>query len=281
VHPQAINALLAAMLYFPPGTMRIPEARNRLPHWLIGDYEQVFEPKTAVNSESSSELLAQYIQSPQFANQLLGCVNLYRIDSSDASVVLELRQLRRQLADFWLTIPPEKLATFYQGEVRKGYQAILGCGLQAEAMTEAEQQFLQQLTDISKGLVHPQAINALLGAMLYFVPGTMRVPDANTRLPQWLFDDYEKVFESVFAQTEETIVQQNYLPQFLNQLTAGINLYEIDATAELVIADLRQIRQQISDLWLSVSEEQLEVLYRSDFGKGYKAILASRFIKSR
>jgi FkbM family methyltransferase len=278
VHPQAINALLAAMLYFPPGTMRIPEARNRLPHWLIGDYEQVFEPKTAVNSESSSELLAQYIQSPQFANQLLGCVNLYRIDSSDASVVLELRQLRRQLADFWLTIPPEKLATFYQGEVRKGYQAILGCGLQAEAMTEAEQQFLQQLTDISKGLVHPQAINALLGAMLYFVPGTMRVPDANTRLPQWLFDDYEKVFESVFAQTEETIVQQNYLPQFLNQLTAGINLYEIDATAELVIADLRQIRQQISDLWLSVSEEQLEVLYRSDFGKGYKAILASRFI---
>ncbi len=278
VHPQAINALLAAMLYFPPGTMRIPEARNRLPHWLISDYEQVFEPENAVNSESSSDLLVQYIQSPQFANQLLGCVNLYRIDSSDESVVLELRQLRRQLADFWLTIPPEKLATFYQGEVRKGYQAILGCGLQAEAMTEAEQQFLQQLTGISKGLVHPQAINALLGAMLYFVPGTMRVPDANTRLPQWLFDDYEKVFESVFAQTEKTIVKQDYLPQFLNQLTGSINLYEIDTTAELVIADLRQIRKQIADLWLSVSEEQLEVLYRSDFGKGYKAILASRFI---
>ncbi len=278
VHPQAINALLAAMLYFPPGTMRIPEARNRLPHWLISDYEQVFEPENAVNSESSSDLLVQYIQSPQFANQLLGCVNLYRIDSSDESVVLELRQLRRQLADFWLTIPPEKLATFYQGEVRKGYQAILGCGLQAEAMTEAEQQILQQLTDISKGLVHPQAINALLGAMLYFVPGTMRVPDANTRLPQWLFDDYEKVFESVFAQTEKTIVKQDYLPQFLNQLTGSINLYEIDTTAELVIADLRQIRRQIADLWLSVSEEQLEVLYRSDFGKGYKAMLASPFI---
>ncbi len=278
VHPQAINALLAAMLYFPPGTMRIPEARNRLPQWLIRDYEQVFEPENAVNSVSSSELLAQYIQSPQFVNQLLGCVNLYRIDSSDESVVLELRQLRRQLADFWLTIPPEKLTTFYQGEVRKGYQAILGCGLQAESMTEAEQQFLQQLTDISKGLVHPQAINALLGAMLYFVPGTMRVPDANTRLPQWLFDDYEKVFESAFAQTEETIVKQNYLPQFLNQLTAGVNLYKIDPTAELVIADLRQIRRQIADLWLSISEEQLEVLYRSDFGKGYKAMLGSGFI---
>ncbi len=89
-------------------------------------------------------------------------------------------------------------------------------------MTDAEQKFLEQLTEISKGLVHPQAINALLGAMLYFVPGKMRVTDANTRLPKWLIDDYEKVFESALAQTEQTLVKQDYLPQFLNQLTAGI-----------------------------------------------------------
>ena len=278
VHPKAVNALLAAMLYFPPGTMRIPDARNRLPHWLIGDYEQVFETEAAVKSDSSSDLLAQYIQSPQFANQLLGCVNLYRIDSSDESVVLELRQIRKQMADFWLTVPSEKLENFYLGEVRKGYQAILGCGLQAEAMTEAEQKFLQQLTDISKGLVQPQAINALLGAMLYFVPGKMRVPDARTRLPQWLLEDYENVFESAFATTEQTLVTQDYLPQVLNQLTAAVNLYEIDPTAELVRADLRHIRKQIADFWLSVSGEQVEALYRSDFGKGYKAILGSGFI---
>ncbi|WP_333428936.1 O-linked N-acetylglucosamine transferase family protein [Microcoleus sp. F4-D5] len=278
VHPKAVNALLAAMLYFPPGTMRIPDARNRLPHWLIGDYEQFFETDATVKSESSSDLLAQYIQSPQFANQLLGCVNLYRIDPSDESVVLELRQIRKQLADFWLTVPSEQLKTVYKGEVRKGYQALLSCGLQAEAMTEAEQNFLQQLTEISKGLVHPQAINGLLGAMLYFVPGKMRVPDARTRLPQWLLEDYEKVFENALESTEPTLIKQDYLPQFLNQLTAAVNLYEIDPTAELVIADLRQIRKQIADLWLSVSGEQVEVLYRSDFGKGYKAMLGSGFI---
>lgn len=279
VHPKAVNALLAAMLYFPPATMRIPNARNRLPHWLIKDYEQVFEPEAAVKSESSSDLLAQYIQSPQFANQLLGCVNLYRIDPSDESVVLEMRQIRKQLADFWLSVPSEKLETFYQGEVRKGYQAILSCGLQAESMTEAEQNFLQQLTEISKGLVHPQAINALLGAMLYFVPGKMRVPDARTRLPQWLLEDYEKVFEIIaFVATQQTIVRQDYMPQFLNQLTAAVNLYEIDPTAELVIADLRQIRKQIADLWLSVSGEQLELLYRSDFSRAYKAMLGCGFI---
>jgi hypothetical protein len=278
VHPKAVNALLAAMLYFPPETMRIPDARNRLPHWLIGDYEQVFETEAAVKSESSSDLLAKYIQSPDFLNQLLGCVNLYRIDPSDESVVLEVRQIRKQLADFWLIVPSEKLNNVYRGEVRKGYQAILSCGLQAESMTEAEQKFLQQLTETSKGLVHPQAINALLGAMLYFVPGKMRVPDARTRLPKWLIEDYEKVFESAFPATEQTIVNQDYLPQFLNQLTAAVNLYEIDPTAEMVIADLRQIRKQIADLWLSLSAEQVELLYRSDFGKGYKAMLGSGLI---
>ncbi|MBE9095287.1 hypothetical protein IQ252_15590 [Tychonema sp. LEGE 07203] len=278
VHPKAVNALLAGMLYFPPETMRIPDARNRLPHWLIGDYEQVFETEAAVKSESSSDLLAKYIQSPQFTNQLLGCVNLYRIDPSDESVVLELRQIRKQLADFWLNVPSEQLPNVYRGEVGKGYQAILNCGLQAESMTEAEQKFLQQLTEISKGLVNPQAINALLGAMLYFVPGKMRVPDARTRLPQWLIDDYEKVFESGFAATEQTLVKQDYLPQFLNQLTAAVNFYEIDPTDELVIADLQSIRKQIADLCLSVSAEQLEILYRSDFGKGYKALWGCGFV---
>jgi predicted O-linked N-acetylglucosamine transferase (SPINDLY family)/GT2 family glycosyltransferase len=278
VHPKAVNALLAAMLYFPPKTMRIPDARNRLPHWLIDDYEQVFETEATVKYESSSDLLAKYIQSPQFANLLLGCVNLYRIDPSDESVVLELRQIRKQLADFWLIVPSEQLQNVYRGEIRKGYQAILSCGLQAESMTEAEQKFLQQLTETSKGLAHPQAINALLGGMLYFFPGKMRVADARTRLPQWLIDDYEKVFESAFGESQQTIVNQDYLPQFLNQLTAAVNLYEIDPTAELVIADLRSIRKQIADLCLSVSDEQLELFYRSDFGRGYKAILGSGFI---
>jgi hypothetical protein len=126
--------------------------------------------------------------------------------------------------------------------------------------------------------VNPQAINALLGAMLYFVPGKMRVPDARTRLPKWLIEDYENVFESAFLASEQTIVKQDYLPKLLNELTAAVNLYEIDPTAELVIADLRSIRKQITDLWLRVSGEQLELLYRSNFGKGYKAMLGCGFV---
>lgn len=287
VHPKAINSLLAAMLYFIPGTMRIPNAQARLPRWLIEDYEQVFESEVALNFDSlnqppSSQLLAHYISSPQFLNQLLGCVNLYRIDPTDESVVMEIRQLRKQIADFWLSVPTEQLETIYVSDVGKGYQAILYSGFQNESMLETEQVFLQELTEIGKGLVHPQAINSLLGAMLYLPPGKMRVPDAQTRLPKWLINDYAKVFESVFAAAEiddtvsEPVAQpQNLLPQFLSQLFSSVQLYEIDSTSESVIADLREVRKQLADLWLKVPVDKLQTVYESDLGKGYIALLGS------
>ncbi|MDF0553486.1 glycosyltransferase [Kamptonema sp. UHCC 0994] len=290
VHPKAINSLLAGMLYFTPGTMRIPDAKTRLPRWLIEDYEQVFESEVAlnfdsINQPSASQLLAQYISSPQFLNQLLGCVNLYRIDPTDESVVMELRQIRKQIADFWLSVSTEELETIYMADVGKGYQAILYSGFQNEPMLETEQVFLQELTEIGKGLVHPKAINSMLGAMLYLPPGKMRVPDAKNRLPKWLISDYDKVFESVFAAAEiddtlsEPITQaQNLLPQFLSQLFSSVHLYEIDSTSELLIADLRRVRKQLADLWLKVPAEQLQTVYQGDLGKGYKALLGCGII---
>ncbi|HLO47165.1 MAG TPA: glycosyltransferase [Kamptonema sp.] len=297
VHPKAINSLLAGMLYFAPGTMRIPDARTRLPHWLIGDYEQVFENEVVINSNSlgqptSSQLLAQYISSPQFINQLIGCVNLYRIDPSDESVVMELRQMRKQIADFWLNVPTEQLETVYQSNVQRGYQAILASGFQNEPMLETEQVFLQDLIKLTTGLVHPQAINSMLGAMLYLPPGKMRVPDAQTRLPKWLISDYEKVFESVFvaADTGDTLSQTMTYPQnshrqsqpktsqFINQLFDCVNRYEIDPTAESVVAELRQFRKQMADSLLNIPVEQLQIIYQSDVGEGYKALLGSGIV---
>lgn len=220
-----------------------------------------------------------------FLNQLAGCVNLYQIDPSAQSVVTDLRQIRKRLSEFWLTVPPEQLESLYQSQVGKGYQTLLTSGIQNEPMTESEQVFLQQLTLISKGLVHPKAINSLLAAMLYFPPGTMRVPDARSRLPQWLIGDYEKVFESgaIPVNSDSTIqtptlqLQAQYIssPPFLNQLLGCTNLYHIDPSDQSVVMELRQMRKQIADFWVSVPPEQLENIYQSDVGKGYKFMLVN------
>ncbi|MCH2048239.1 MAG: methyltransferase domain-containing protein [Trichodesmium sp. ALOHA_ZT_67] len=229
-NPKSINALLGGMLYFLPGKMLVRDAKNRLPEWLINDYQQVFESREVVQklekdfqtksphfSEDSisRDLVSKPIKIAEvqteknifltenkadnldfviskFLNQLLGNVNLYYIDPSDESVVKELRQLRKQMADFWINLEPQKLENFYLGEMGKAYQALLNSEIQNQSLIESEQEFLQQLaTQLSQGIEAPKAINYLLAAILYCRPEQLRIEDA-TKLPQWLLSDYQK-----------------------------------------------------------------------------------------
>ena len=227
---KAVNALLGGMLYFIPGKMLVRDAKNRLPQWLINDYQQIFESrevaqklekifqtksphfsedsisgnfpdkrlkaveaktqKNVVLTENKPDNLDSAHQ--KFLNQLLGTVNLYYIDSSDESVIKELRQLRKQTADFWINLEPEKLETFYLGEMGKAYQKLLNSGVQNQSLVETEQEFLQQLANqLSQGIEAPKAINYLLAAMLYCRSEQLRIEDI-TKLPQWLLGDYQK-----------------------------------------------------------------------------------------
>ena len=66
------------------------------------------------------------------------------------------------------------------------------------------------------GLTDARAVNALLGGMLYFIPGKMLVRDAKNRLPKWLINDYKQVFESrEVAQKLERVFQTKspHLPE--------------------------------------------------------------------
>lgn len=229
-NPKAINALLGGMLYFPPGKMLVRDAKSRLPQWLINDYKQVFESREVVQqlekafqtkppylSEDSisRDLVSKPLKAaeaqieknivltenktenldsahPKFLNQLLGSVNLYYIDPSDESLVKELRQLRKQMADFWINLEQQKLENFYLGEMGKGYQVLLNSGIQSQSLIESEQAFLQELaTQLSQGIEAPKAINYLLAAILYCRPEQLRIEDV-TKLPQWLLPDYKK-----------------------------------------------------------------------------------------
>ncbi|MGD1804967.1 methyltransferase domain-containing protein [Dapis sp. BLCC M126] len=228
-NPKAVNALLGGMLYFPPGKMLVRDAKNRLPQWLINDYKQVFEsrevaqklekafqtksphlsedsidrglvskpPKPAEAQTEKNVVLTENqgdnldSANQKSLNQLLGTVNLYYIDPSDESVVKELRQLRKQTADFWINLEPQKLENFYLGEMGKGYQALLNSGIQNESLIEREQEFLQQLaTQLSQGIEAPKAINYLLAAMLYCRPQQLQIEEIS-KLPQWLLEDYQ------------------------------------------------------------------------------------------
>ncbi len=166
----------------------------------IGELFQELFQKWQTQSEnnqmeiSSRPLLAANLTT-EFINRLHGCANLYWIDPSEQSIILELRQLRQELAKFWLKISPGQLETIYQNQLAKAYQALMNSGFRSEPLTETEQILLQELVqELGKGFEPPLALNYLLAIMPYLPSGKMRVTDAHNNLPNWLLKEYQSFF---------------------------------------------------------------------------------------
>ncbi|MGL5080822.1 MAG: FkbM family methyltransferase [Microcoleaceae cyanobacterium] len=250
-----------------------------------------------------------------FLTELVNAVNLYDLDNSQQTVVDQLRQLRRAMADFWLRIPTQQLELFYQRDMGKGYQILLNRGIQRESLADVESQFVDQLTRIATGLLQPNSLNCLMAAMLYYVPGKMLVRDAEKRLPSWLLTDYQKVFESQsivqgiqqqeiqktstqFSQSEtraETIAEtitDSSTPKvqvlkgskptaqaFYNRLAGCLNLYDIDPSEQSVLQDLRHLRHRLAEFWVNAAESELESLYYGIVGEEQQLLLKSQLIQ--
>ena len=158
-------------------------------------FKQLFEEYQSMTAISSPKP----VLSPEFLNLLIGCANLYDIDPSNASMVSQLRTIRRQLADFWINTPADQLKNVYQGELLRGQRAILGSGFKKEPLNPDEGLFLQQvIAELNqKAAANPaDALNYLLAAMLYLLPDKLKIGNAQNTLPGWLIGDYEKFFSS-------------------------------------------------------------------------------------
>ena len=104
----------------------------------------------------------------EFINQLIGCANLHYIDPTDQPIIAELRQLRRELANFWLAVSPEQIPDFYNGDVGKAHQALIKSGFLAQPLTDEENSFLQPLQErLEAGANDPIAGNYNRAVELY------------------------------------------------------------------------------------------------------------------
>ncbi len=282
-HAQDVNAMMGLFLYFPPGTLKIQEPTTRLPDWLLADYREVFEAALppdgvakAVSGQPASEatppsLPDEPVLSTSFLNRLLGTVNLYQIDPSDATILGELRQIRRRFADYWLTIPQGELERVYYEDLGRGYRILLTSGVQKQPLTPEETQYRQDLTQKGAGLTEPQSLNALMGAMLYYPTDQLRVQDAATRLPSWLLPDYEAVFEGKVQQQPSV---QPPSPEFGQQVATLIERLRQNPNDGAALVLLRQARQALCQYWLSLPADQLAGAYGGPMGEVQRRLMA-------
>ena len=191
----SLNSLMVLMLYYPAGKMLVADADHRLPHWLLKDYKRVFEDPSRVEKESDS-IVSKTQGLPEtesFQKRLVGCVNLYRIDPSNVSIIDELRQIRQHFANFWLDFPSTSLESIYQSSVGQGYRTLLHSGFSQVSLTGSEQEWIKTLASkMNQGLNQTEKIKYLLAVLLYCRPGQLQIQDLS-RLPQWFRSDYEQL----------------------------------------------------------------------------------------
>lgn len=250
-------------------------------------FKQLFQNWQYQQKPKSSIELETPLGKRDFLAELVSYVNLYDINPFTQTIVDHLRYLRKVLADYWLKIPPHKLEEFYRDHMGQGYQILLHRGIQKESLTPSEQKFVDELTQVATGLQHPNALNCLMAAMLYYVPGKMLVREAEQRLPKWLINDYKTVFESpetvekiqhsVRAVSSQKSPESPTTQNFQNRLFGCVNLYRIDSSDQSVLEELRQIRQHFAQFWLSLAPTELESIYQSSVGEAYKSLLKSGF----
>ncbi len=224
VGPGVLQIWLATFLFSPPGLFAIQGPERYLPAWLLADYHGLYsqastqpqpqffapppvaasqvQPQVAVPNPDFGEFPAslQDLQANRLQlNRMLGLANLYYIDPEDHEIRDELQQLRLALSRAIEICPEDQLQTLWAGDLGDRYWAIVRSGIQSEALSADEQAAkdaaARKLTpSLGGGFGQQGAVAALLVAMLYFAPGTMKVEGAEQKLPSWLLPGYQEIF---------------------------------------------------------------------------------------
>lgn len=216
--PLTPQFLLAVFLFSPPGLFRIGNPDSQLPSWLADVYKDLYE-NTSLGAQSAPDaqvsLASNDLPRPDFGefpdsvealcqnriqlNRMLGLSNLYYIDPEDREITDELIELRYKFVEALERCPETDLERFWSTDLGDRYWALVRSGVQKEPLTQRDE--MKKSMAIARlqpsqggGFGTPGAINSLLIAMVYFVPGSMKIDDAKEKLPVWLYPNFEQIF---------------------------------------------------------------------------------------
>lgn len=146
-------------------------------------------------------------------------------------------------------------------------------GPSAESRRNALSQQLRQV-----GCETPDGWAVLLALFPFFPPNQLKVEDAASRLPSWLYPLYAARYEvPEAAPTAPTPTGQPAFEDriFLNRILGLSNLYYIDPEDQEILQELREVRLQTIQLMLGVGRDELGRQFQSDFGDRFWAMAQS------
>lgn len=118
-----------------------------------------------------------------------------------ASGLFEARLARQCIAQFWLVAPVDQLESLYRSPIGECYRLLLAGTLASEPLLPEEKVWKDNFAErLATSFERPETTNVLLAAMAYFPPGKMKVADPLNQIPDWLVEDYARLFDPALLQ---------------------------------------------------------------------------------
>lgn len=223
--PESPSVLLALLPYYDRACLRVADAKQQIPGWLLGDYAERCEPALADQLRQRSNRPALPGQMPAtptpsmassdapplpdlaplqgddcmalitdagFLGRVGGLINVYAIDPGDAEVKRELAAERRQVAQIWLDVETNQVEALYRTPFGQLTANLIASGFAREPISSEEEAVRLQLGAVLGSLEHPRSLNALMAAVLYFPAGRVSFSgSAEAKLPSWVLTELE------------------------------------------------------------------------------------------
>ena len=116
----------------------------------------------------------------------------------------ELLEVREALANAIFACPESDLQSFWSTALGDRYWSLVRSGIQSQQSSPADISIKNKATQMldpsqNGGFGTPGSVNAFLVALLYYLPGSVRIEDADTKVPAWLLSSYKEIFEIATA----------------------------------------------------------------------------------
>ena len=169
--------------------------KNNLRSQAPNDYQRVNlvevsdknkQPKTPKNAG----LQLDRIPRPWSVSKINSILNDAKLQPS-AATFLAARQARYQLSLFWITTPVDLVEDFYQSKLGSLQRSLLEHPLLYSDLSNDEKAWRKMLLNKRNDpTTSSQIINRALALMIYRKPGTFKLKDAASILPQIVLEDY-------------------------------------------------------------------------------------------
>ncbi|MEB3241804.1 MAG: hypothetical protein VKJ31_07155, partial [Synechococcus sp.] len=196
----------------------------------------------------------------------------------------EVERASRAISQFFLHAPSDFLEPLIASPFGRVYKLFLErCCREKLSGTSSESQRNQLSQQLRQtGCDNPAGWATLLALFPYFPHNQLKVEDALSKLPRWLYELYEARYEQNNGGTVSTDQPSAPTGQpafndriFLNRMLGLSNLYYIDPEDQEILQELREVRLQTVELMLSVDRDELARQFQADFGDRFWAMAQS------